>query len=334
MKRQSAIAIGWGAVLLLVSAPLASAAPDGVRLAIAAFERVAPPGGNVPDFATLLADRIATRGVAHVVGPGEIGGTPTAEPDSATIKEWAKRVQVAAVVVGRTTRIGSQVSVDVRLRSGATGAVVGTYVTEVRHSDQLQAAVDRLASQLIDGTSALMAANSTAPVSASRSGARSGRSKKPKAQNNASPFGLASSLDSNQPLNIKSDQLEAVQKDGRRRLVFTDNVQVVQGDLTIRADRLEALYPEGSSQPSELIADGRVRLYQGGNEAHCDHLIYRRAKDQLVCRGNAELRDGPDRVRGREIHFDLATEKVTVIGGASVVIQPKKDAEQSGEDAE
>jgi hypothetical protein len=50
----------------------------------------------------------------------------------------------------------------------------------------------------------------------------------------------------------------------------------------------------------------------------------------MLCEGNAELRDGDDRVAGEVIEFDLAAERVVVRGGATVFFHPEPDpADQS-----
>ena len=67
-----------GLTILLCSV----AAPAPVRaegVGVVAFEAV-PAGQPAPDFALLLAERLAVRGVGHVAGPGEIGAPPDFEP--------------------------------------------------------------------------------------------------------------------------------------------------------------------------------------------------------------------------------------------------------------
>jgi len=128
------------------------------------------------------------------------------------------------------------------------------------------------------------------------------------------------------PISINSEELEVVPLDGGRRLVFSRNVEVVQGEVTLKADRLEALYPEGASQPAELLAFGHVRVAQGDKRALCDEAVYERGAQTIVCRGEAEVLQGCDRLRGSEIEFDLERERVRVTGAASVVIRPE-DAE-------
>ena len=126
---------------------------------------------------------------------------------------------------------------------------------------------------------------------------------------------------SDDPISIKSDELEVLPQDGGRRLVFSRNVVVVQGDIQLRANRLEAIYPQGASQPDSLHATGHVFVIQGDREARCEDATYVRASDTIFCRGNAEVVQGCDRVRGREIEFDLANDRVRVSGAASVLIQ-------------
>ena len=123
------------------------------------------------------------------------------------------------------------------------------------------------------------------------------------------------------PISINSEELEVLPLDGGRRLVFSRNVEVLQGGVTLNADRLEALYPQGASQPEELIASGHVRVVQGDRRARCEEAVYRRAAHTIVCRGEAEVLQGCDRLRGAEIEFDLERERVRVTGAASVVIR-------------
>ena len=135
------------------------------------------------------------------------------------------------------------------------------------------------------------------------------------------PFGIGIP-DSDQPISIRADELEAVSTGGARRLIFTANVRVEQADIRIESDLLEAFYPKGEKQPDRLVATGNVRLTQKDVEARCDHATYERIAQLLLCEGNAELRDGENRVAGSTIEFDLEREIVKVKGGASVLIYP------------
>ena len=303
-------AILVGALALVPGvAPAAESESHPVSIGVAPFEQVAPSGEVLPPVSSLLARRLATLGIARVVGPEQLGATALAEPDAAKVQGWASDADVAAIVVGRMTRVGSQLSVDVRLRSGATGDVAQTYVAEIARPDQVDSAVEGLAGQIADGAVGLVAVNSPPPPVAG-TGERSG---------GGSAFDLGS-FDRDAPLTIRSDSLDAFQEEGERRLVFSQNVKVTQADLTITSDRLEALYPDKATQPGRLVAEGRVVVVRGRHEARCDRAIYERSEQRVVCRGNAELREGGDRVTGARIEFDIESERVVVSGGASVVM--------------
>jgi lipopolysaccharide transport protein LptA len=298
------VAVGFSAAAAEEPAP----AQSSIAIAVAPFERDAPPGATVPDVDTLLADRLGTQGVQRIVGPAELAVEADAEPADETVQAWAKQADVSVVVVGRTTRIGNQVSVDVRLRSGETGKVESTYVAEIPSAERLEPAVDRLASQILEGARDFLPSAVSADAPASPAPAKS----------TGSTLGI--DFDSGRPISIRSDELEAIKTDGARRLLFTSNVVVTQDDTTIRSDRLEAFYPAKTNQPDRLVASGRVRMTQGEREARCDEATYERADDLLVCRGNAELREGEDCVVGDRIEFDTEAETVNVKGGAKVVI--------------
>jgi lipopolysaccharide export system protein LptA len=301
--------LSTGIAAIAFMAPVARAATGAIG--VVPFVRDTSSGAEFPDVGALLADRLATRSVERIVGPGAIMVEPEVEPADGVVRAWADAYDVAAVVVGRVTSIGDQLSLDVRLRSGETGAVIGTYAAETTEAEGLDRAIDDLAIQVLDGAEDLMpgAPSATAPPAPVAASAGEG---------SGSPFGIH--IDGDQPISIRSDRLESSTRAGSRTLLFTDNVVVTQDDVTIRSERLEAVYPPKANQPSRLVATGSVQMSNATNEARCDHATYERDADRLVCRGNAELRDGNDCVAGNWIEFDLNAETVTVGGGATVVL--------------
>jgi len=130
------------------------------------------------------------------------------------------------------------------------------------------------------------------------------------------------------PLSIRSDELEAIETEGRRRLLFTSKVQIEQGDLLVNSDRLEAFYPPGGSQPDKLVATGHVRVSQAKRRMLCDKATFFQTEDRLLCVGNAELQQGDDRVRGREIEIFIKQNRVKVKGGATVNVTPSQHDEK------
>lgn len=132
-------------------------------------------------------------------------------------------------------------------------------------------------------------------------------------------------VDTDQPLSIKADELEAIEEpDGRRRLVFSRRVHVDQGGLIVQSDRLEAHYAANASQPDRLVANGNVRVRQKSRELSCARATYFPAQERLECSGNALLRDGANRVNGETIEILFAQDRIRVKGGAVVNVAPDK----------
>jgi lipopolysaccharide export system protein LptA len=300
----------------------ATAPKIALALGVAEFERVPPAGAGVPDVGALLADRLVTLGVERVVGPTRLQAPASAEPTDDEVKGWAGRSRVAAIVVGRTTRVGTTLTIDTRLRSGSQGAPVGTYTAEVARPEDLVVAVESLADQILaEGVPALAGAAPRSDVAAPAPTPGKGplSSLTP---GSALPIDVGG-LKKDAPLDIQSDELEAFSNEKSKRFLFTGNVRVSQDVMSLKADRLEAFYPPNSNEPDRLVATGRVLVSQRDQEARCDVATYLKAEQRIFCRGNAEMKQGEDRVRGKEIEIRLDTDQLIVRGGAEVHIQPK-----------
>jgi lipopolysaccharide transport protein LptA len=292
-----------------------------MAIAVASFEGVAPAGSEVPDVSSLLADRLATKGVGQVVGPQALGVEAKTDPSLSDVKVWATKAGVEAVVVGRTTRTGPELAIELHLRSGATGQVVGSYSAKVEKPEALPGAVDRLADDVIAGWRKARPPTATAATGGGKSGAA-----RP-----AAAGGVKSGFQSTAPISIKSDELEAIQKEKERFFLFTGHVFVQQDNVTLHSDRLEAYYPEGSSQPERLVATGHVTIEQEGKTAVCDQATYLNTAQRIFCRGSGELRQGQDTARGKEIELQLDTERMFIRGDALVVLKPKEKEKEEKE---
>jgi lipopolysaccharide transport protein LptA len=293
-----------------------------LRIGVAPFERVAAAGAAVPDIASSLAQRLGTKGVGHVVGPEALGGSPAADPSAEDVVARASQAGVDLVVVGRTTRLGESLSVDTRLRSGASGALIGTpMVVEANAPSDLGTAVEELATLVLE------AAHRDPEVAAIRLPTRSGSGEpKPDLATKQEKDGSEQKepFQNDAPISINSDVLEATETGGKKKFVFTGRVRAVQDDLHLRSDRLEAFYPKGQSQPERMVATGHVEITQTGKRACCERATYFRTQKKLVCVGdNARLDEDCDLVHGKEIVFHLDTEVLEVKGTADVKIHPE-----------
>lgn len=139
-----------------------------------------------------------------------------------------------------------------------------------------------------------------------------------------SVFTLSSGGDRRAPVTIKADVLEASESSEARTLRFERNVEVRQGEMLLRTDWLEAVYPRGAKQPARLRARGGVLLREGGREARCDRADYEQAAARITCEGDAVLKDGADEVRGESIVFDLEARRAIVRGGTRVAVVPRE----------
>ena len=275
---------------------------------VASFE-VLPAGQSVPDLGGLLANRLATRGIGRVVGPAELAAPARFELAPAEAQAVARSANVDALVVGRTTRVGSGLSLDARLIDGASGKLLGTpAVEQAARSEDLGRAIDRLTGSLVERLAARPGAGG-APGPAASAG--------PKERAGAS-------FDRGKPLSIQSDELESeLEEGGRRHLVFTGHVHAVQGELKLAADHLEAYSAPGQSDPDRLTARGHVTIQQGTRVARCAEAELFRREERVVCTGQlAEIEQACDRVRGPKIVFHLGSERLEVEGGADVQIRP------------
>lgn len=271
---------------------------------------VVPAGQAAPELGAHVAQRLATRGVGRVAGPSELGLAPRFEPSTEEARAWARAASVDALVVGRTTRVGSGLSVDARVIDGTTGKPIGAPVVEqAARPEDVGRTIDRLTGSLVDRLGERPGAVSAAPAEQPEA--------KPKERTGAS-------FDRGKPLSIQSDQLESqIDAKGARQIVFTGHVRAVQGDLSLVADRLDAQSAAGTSEPDRLTARGHVTIKQGTRTARCAEAIFYRREERVVCTGQlAEIEQGCDRVRGPKIVFHLGSERLEVEGGADVQIRP------------
>jgi lipopolysaccharide transport protein LptA len=310
---------------LLAFGPAAAAeqAPEeGARIAVAPFERVAAAGVGVPDIAGRLAQRLSTKGVERIVGPEDVRGVATADPPAEDIVALAGRVGVDLVVVGRTTRLGEALSVDARIRTAGTGGFLGSpLVVEVNEPKDLGSAIDELAELVLE--TSRRDRDTATPGRAARSPRGEAEPHLASGQKQDEGSSEKSIFRSDAPISIKSDELEALDRDGIKKFIFTGRVHAIQADLELDSDRLEAFYPKGESQPDRLVATGHVVMTQTGRRALCEKATFYREEQKVVCVGDAQLEQECDRVRGTEIVFHLDTEVLNVNGAADVRIHPE-----------
>ena len=264
-----------------------------------------------------LAAALLRQGADRAIGPDE---WERSELDASGGGGLVVESDLDALVGGSVLREGKSRRLRVQVREAGTGNLVSEYSVALEDGAATAPVLDQLAAAILQGLDAQPARIAVVPPSAKESAESVGTE--------------VEWLRSGEPVAIESTELEVTQRaDEGRHLVFLGDVRVTQGDLTLEADRLEAFYPSGSSRPGQLEASGNVRVVQGDRSARCQTAIYDRERQQLFCKGQAELVQGCETVRGSEIQFDLLRERVRVIGAASVVIQPGGATSDCGEAA-
>lgn len=151
----------------------------------------------------------------------------------------------------------------------------------------------------------------------------------------------------NEPMHIEAQRLEVRDKD--KVATFTGNVQVVQGDTTLKCKVLVVYYdqnntpgaiksstpgPQNQQQIRKLEAKGSVVVTQKDQVATGDNGTFDVATNTVTLFGNVIVNQGPNVTRGERLVVDLTTGVSRVEAGTGPVkmlIQqsPKKDNQPS-----
>lgn len=321
-------------------APMVAAFSDPavpIRIAVSSFVGEDADGA----IAEALSERLAERSLERLITPRDFIARPDLEPLASDIRRWAYVTAVDAIVVGRVGPSedgdSDDTVVETALRSGHSGAELWRREIRLGRSGDRRTSIDGLASMILAKLGYPTDSSGSGPPDAVPAGAPESRSERATAFSRTAEAGRRDGVAgaardeaatppdfrSDAPIAIEAEEAEIIDRDGGRKLVFQKNVRVRQADVTLRSDRLEASYRKGESEPRKLVAEGRVRVDQGGRRAECDHAIYLRASQTLSCKGNATLVQGCDIVRGEAIEFDLEGNRVRVEGAASILIQPE-----------
>ncbi|MCB1971271.1 MAG: lipopolysaccharide transport periplasmic protein LptA [Geminicoccaceae bacterium] len=126
--------------------------------------------------------------------------------------------------------------------------------------------------------------------------------------------------DTSLPIEIESDKLTVAQNN--ETATFTGNVIVIQGDLTMHAERLLVYYAlngqQSSSQPIRRIeVDGGVTMASPRENASSEKGVYDVVQGTLELLGNVTLTRDENVIRGDILSIDLATSVATMTANPS-----------------
>lgn len=112
------------------------------------------------------------------------------------------------------------------------------------------------------------------------------------------------------PINIESDSLEVRDKD--QIAIFTGNVRVVQGDVTLKTKVLKVNYEgkvgaAGQQQISKLEADGKVLVTTQDRSMTGEHATFDMKTQIITMDGDVVLSQGKNVLKGDRLVVDLNT---------------------------
>ena len=133
---------------------------------------------------------------------------------------------------------------------------------------------------------------------------------------------LAIALDSdkNAPVTINADTTDIDFRTGKR--VLTGNVDVSQGTLNIKADKIVLLYKGdeidtatayGKPVRFKQLPEGQKEMVHGEGKT----LQLKQAKNLITLENNAKITQGTNTITGKIIYYNTQTSKMTVKGQSS-----------------
>jgi len=134
--------------------------------------------------------------------------------------------------------------------------------------------------------------------------------------------GFRSSND--KPIQIEADSLEV--RDGEKLAIFKGNVDVKQGETTMRAATLWVYY-DGSVKPgaagagqgiSRIEAKGAVIVSSGNNKATGQDAVFNMKTQEVVLTGDVVLTQCENIIRGKKLTVNLDTGKAQLSGTGRV----------------
>ncbi|NLS12403.1 lipopolysaccharide transport periplasmic protein LptA [Vibrio sp. SM6] len=148
----------------------------------------------------------------------------------------------------------------------------------------------------------------------------------------AAPSALALKSDTEQPIYINSDSQQLDMKSNQ--VIFAGDVSLKQGSIDISADRIvvtrsaqgEAIEKiEAFGKPthfSQLLDDGKTL------SAQADTLEYQIVTDELTMRGNAQLAQEGNVIKGSMIRYQIEQQKLIADGSqnerVTTILQPNQ----------
>ncbi|MEQ1619425.1 MAG: LptA/OstA family protein, partial [Terricaulis sp.] len=123
------------------------------------------------------------------------------------------------------------------------------------------------------------------------------------------------------PVSYSADNLEYL--DGDRRLVLVGDVDIVQADARLRADRITLFFSRSSASPQDnqglgsgdierMIAEGEVYYVRPAQSARGNRAVYEVAQDAVTFSGNVVVASDDNVIRGETLVLEIGTRRTTI----------------------
>ena len=108
------------------------------------------------------------------------------------------------------------------------------------------------------------------------------------------------------PIEILADSMEWNKQLGQA--IATGNAKAIQGETTIKANKIVAVLSEDNSQQiKELQASGKVVFLKDKQLATGDKATYYLNKEKIIITGNVELKKDGNIIKGEKLIIDFLT---------------------------
>lgn len=141
---------------------------------------------------------------------------------------------------------------------------------------------------------------------------------------------LAERADRDKPINLEANRITI--DEAKKVQVFEGNVHLVQGTMTIRADKIVVSQDVDGFQKGSAFGSGsRLAVFRQKREGkdeyidgQAERIEYNGKAEKLELFGQAHIKSGLDEVQGPYISYDGKTENYLVTGGSPEAGKPGK----------
>ncbi len=114
------------------------------------------------------------------------------------------------------------------------------------------------------------------------------------------------------PLNVSANNFKYF--DNNSKVMFTGNVVISRGDLTVTCDKLIAFLNKKGKSIFKVEATGNIDILYLTKEGKCDKLTYYVSQNKMVLTGEPYFQDGKTVITGSKIIYFTKSQRIFVVG--------------------